>query len=249
MKNRAARLASTRGGGPLDKAIGDGKAMLLLESAGHVFAEKGFDRATGKEICAQAGMNAAAINYYFGGIEALYAEVLVEARERLVGTEALKAALKSVAAPKQRLRMVMETIVATLTGPASSSWMMRVLSREIIAPSPVAEVALRRNLSERLAVIRSIAAGIAGLPEGHPSVALGAVSVVAPCILLLIADRRAFQTAIPQLPTEPAEARAVVDHLVNFAVAGLEEIGRVARGNRTQSTSTGDTTSSDPQVS
>src|SRR5260370_36481377 len=61
----------------------------LLEAAGHVFAEKGFDRATGKEICERAGTNTAAINYYFGGMEGLYAAVVWEAHDRLVPFEAV----------------------------------------------------------------------------------------------------------------------------------------------------------------
>jgi AcrR family transcriptional regulator len=56
---------------------------LLLEAAGHVFAKKGFERSTAKEICERAGTNTAAVNYYFGGIEALYAAVLDEARSRI----------------------------------------------------------------------------------------------------------------------------------------------------------------------
>ena len=55
----------------------------LLEAAGHLFAQKGFDRATGKEICERAGTNSAAINYYFGGMDGLYAAVLEEANIKL----------------------------------------------------------------------------------------------------------------------------------------------------------------------
>ena len=40
----------------------------LLEAAGEIFAEKGLDRATGKEIADRAGTNSAAVNYYFGGL-------------------------------------------------------------------------------------------------------------------------------------------------------------------------------------
>ena len=67
----------------------------LLEIAGQVFAEKGFDAATGKEICKRAGANAAAVVYHFGGMEALYAAVLVEARSRLVSTQMIAAVVAS----------------------------------------------------------------------------------------------------------------------------------------------------------
>src|SRR6056297_739720 len=42
-----------------------------------IFAERGVDRATGKEITEAAGVNVAEINHHFGGAAALYGEVLV----------------------------------------------------------------------------------------------------------------------------------------------------------------------------
>lgn len=48
----------------------------LFEAAVQVFARKGYAQATVREICAEAGANVAAVNYYFGGKEKLYAEVL-----------------------------------------------------------------------------------------------------------------------------------------------------------------------------
>ncbi len=66
----------------------------LLEAAGHVFAEKGFDRATGKEICPNgpAPMPPPSTTIS-AGIDGLYAAVLEEANRRLVPVEALSAAI------------------------------------------------------------------------------------------------------------------------------------------------------------
>lgn len=47
----------------------------LLASAVQVFAEKGFARASTREICQRAGTNGASINYYFGDKASLYREV------------------------------------------------------------------------------------------------------------------------------------------------------------------------------
>ena len=48
----------------------------LFCAAINVFAEKGFDGATVRDICFRVGANVAAVNYYFGGKESLYRSIL-----------------------------------------------------------------------------------------------------------------------------------------------------------------------------
>jgi AcrR family transcriptional regulator len=48
----------------------------LLEAAQEVFAERGFAAASVREICAKAGVNIAAVNYYFRDKERLYIEAV-----------------------------------------------------------------------------------------------------------------------------------------------------------------------------
>jgi len=50
--------------------------QALLDHATEAFAENGFDRASVRDITGRATVNQAAINYHFGGKEALYREVL-----------------------------------------------------------------------------------------------------------------------------------------------------------------------------
>src|SRR5260370_18652295 len=98
----------------------------LLEAAGHVFAEKGFDRATGKEICERAGTNTAAVNYYFGGIEGLYAAVVREAHDRFVPFAAASAAVAGKADARAKLEAILELLARALTGPACAAWALRL---------------------------------------------------------------------------------------------------------------------------
>ena len=51
----------------------------LLASAEDIFAEKGFDAASIREISTAAGVNLASIKYYFGDKEGLYIEAVKHA--------------------------------------------------------------------------------------------------------------------------------------------------------------------------
>ena len=58
------------------RATPDPTREKLLEAAGPVFANRGYQAAKIREICEGAGGNVAAINYHFGDKLGLYTEVL-----------------------------------------------------------------------------------------------------------------------------------------------------------------------------
>lgn len=104
----------------------------LLEAAGQVFAAKGFEAATAKEICRLAGTNTAAVNYYFGGINCLYVAVVDEARRRLINHDEMMAILSSKLDAWSKLEAAFGVIVRVATGPIASSWVLRIIGREFL---------------------------------------------------------------------------------------------------------------------
>jgi TetR/AcrR family transcriptional regulator, regulator of cefoperazone and chloramphenicol sensitivity len=204
----------------------------LLEAAGQVFAEKGFERSTAKEISERAGANTAAVNYYFGGIDALYAAVLEEARSRIFSDQAIENAIAGKTSPKEKLEAVFGVVVETLLGPVSSSWVLRVLGRDMVTPTTASDAAKEKLILPRALILRRFIAEFVDLPEDHPAVARACVSVMAPFCMLILADRRRMKRALPTLGLEPDDSPAMAHHLVQFAIAGLEAIGRDARKKR-----------------
>ena len=196
----------------------------LIEVAGQVFAEQGFDGATGQGICRRAGVNSAAIVYHFGGMSGLHRAVLAEAQRRLVSTEALTAAVKGERSPRRRLETFLGLVVRALTSPVSQSWAGRLFSREWVTPSTVYGPTHDRALAARSRALKSIVSALTGRPANHPLVARGCISVMAPCALLLLVNRRKLQRLLPQLHITAESAPSITRHLVDFALAGLRAI-------------------------
>jgi len=68
----------------------DSPRHRIIEAARVVFAEKGFDAATTRDIAEHAGVNQAMIHYYFGSKRQLYQRVLITQMYLLFGTIAPK---------------------------------------------------------------------------------------------------------------------------------------------------------------
>jgi AcrR family transcriptional regulator len=56
-------------------AVSDNNRKKLLRAAAELFAEKGYDAVSTRDLCNKAEVNVAAISYYFGGKDGLYLEV------------------------------------------------------------------------------------------------------------------------------------------------------------------------------
>jgi AcrR family transcriptional regulator len=198
----------------------------LLEAAGRIFATEGFDGATGQDICRKARVNPAAIVYHFGGMAGLYRAVLNEALRRLGTTEALTDAVKAERDPRRQLEAFLSLIVQTLTSPVSQAWPGKLFGREFISPSTVYGEAHDRALAARSKLLKSIVSALTGKPTNDPQVARSCISIMAPCALLLLVDRRKLQRLMPALKLTAAAGPQLTQHLVNFAFAGLAMIAR-----------------------
>ena len=193
----------------------------LLEIAGQVFSEKGFAGTTGKEICRRAKANVAAINYHFQSLDGLYAAVLKEATRRLPSVQALRTALTRESEPEAKLTAIFDLAVRAITGPVSSSWVVGVVGREALNPSPAYVALKKREWRPKMLVLRGVVAEIMQLPPSHPAVERSCMSALAPCSLLLLVDRSLLKRAFPRFGFSPKDAGAITEHLVRFSLGGM----------------------------
>lgn len=199
--------------------------QLLLEAAGEVFAGRGFDRATGGEICEPFDISPALISYYFGGMEGLYTAVLAEAGDRLAVFESFLSELPESLDAEGRLRALMKNWADTILGARASSWMFRVSVREFVNPTPMSDALRAKHPLPWMAFLRENVGELMGLSPEHPAVSRGCLAVTAPLMILMIADRHGMKSAFPRAGFTARGAGELVDDLVVYAVAGLAALG------------------------
>jgi hypothetical protein len=152
--------------------------------------------------------------------------VLAEAQQRLVSTEALAASVSAERDPRRQLEAFIGLIVRAVTSPVSQSWAGRLFGREWITPSKVYGPMHDRLLATRARMLKSIVGALTGYPPGHPLVARACISVMAPCALLLLMNRRKLHRLVPSLRVTAESANQLAQHLVAFALAGLHAISQ-----------------------
>jgi AcrR family transcriptional regulator len=192
----------------------------VLAAAGPVFAEKGYRDATVREICTRAGVNVAAVNYYFGDKERLYVESLKQAH-RMRAERVPLPTWKPDTPAGRRLRDFIKTLLVRMLEESSASWQAQIMLREISQPSGACEELVREFIRPHFELLQSILDDL--LPVDVPPARrhLIAFSIVGQCLHYRVAGN------VVRLLVEPEEFNRLdpdrlADHITEFSLAALE---------------------------
>ena len=143
----------------------DDPRRRILNAAGPIFAEKGYEAATVREICQAAEVNVAAVNYYFGGKERLYEEALRQAHPARSGP-APDFAWPEGTPPEQKLEDFIRWLLVHMLSVQKSPWQERLFVREIMDPTPAFRELLREHFRTGFERLQKILDEI--LPDDMP---------------------------------------------------------------------------------
>ena len=114
---------------------GDDAKRRLLDAAGPVFSQFGFDGATVRQICRAAGVNIAAVGYHFGDKFGLYREVFRAVRSRCPANHAISEPIGLTA--REELHVLISTMVSQMLSHDDSGWESQLMMREMNRPTEV----------------------------------------------------------------------------------------------------------------
>src|SRR5258708_731281 len=119
----------------LSKAASVETRDRLLEAAGEVFAEKGFHRATVREICRRAQADVAAVNYHYYDKEGLYTAALKHYAEVALHKYPPTLDLGRNATANARLRVFIRSLMFRLLDKGRPAWHGKLMAREMFEPT------------------------------------------------------------------------------------------------------------------
>jgi AcrR family transcriptional regulator len=154
----------------------------LLEVACRLFADRGVDAVSVRDVCTAAGANVAAVAYHFGGKEGLHLEALRTAL-RTMHERTASYRKPNHPDPTTRLLAHLASFAACLLGAEADSAGPRMILRELARPSAalrrVAEEFMRPNFDELRAHVAALAAPMP--PAELDLHVLGAVALFVHC--------------------------------------------------------------------
>jgi AcrR family transcriptional regulator len=128
----------------------------LLEAAGQIFAERGFEGASVRDICERAAVNIAAVNYYFRDKERLYIEAVKSACRREEENVPLPAWPPGTQA-RQKLRDFIHTLAQRMVdGGRSPQWQRQLIMRELAQPTEACTEWVRDHIRPTCEVLSGI---------------------------------------------------------------------------------------------
>lgn len=187
----------------------------LLRSAGPVFADRGYDGATVREICGIANVNIASVGYYFGDKLGLYREVIREIQNDKTRRFPIPDVLTH-ADPTQRLFAFVRTLLKRMLEDGEDGWQVRLLMREMEQPTEALDTIVLNHFMPVFEQLCSTLAQI--IPHEIEAIPLEhlALSVIGQCL-----HYRVSRQAISRLLSPSSERMSINELAVHITSVTL----------------------------
>jgi len=194
----------------------------LLNTAGEIFAEKGYHAATVREICQKAAVNIASVSYYFGDKERLYVETVKHAA---MGCEAAGPLPEwgPDTPPAAKLHGFIRAFLERMVVNREPAWHGLLIMREIFQPTRACaefvEAFVRPTFQRLQGILDEL------VPPGVPEVKrhLLGFSIIGQCLHYRLA-RNVMLLLVGQQEFDSYTVGQLAEHITDFSLAGLERL-------------------------
>jgi AcrR family transcriptional regulator len=200
----------------------------LLAAAGELFAKKGFHTATVRDICQRAGVNIAAVNYYFRSKEELYEAVCNYSLDIAVNKYSPTLNLSDDATPEQRLHTFIRSLLYSMLDKGQPSWHETLVTREMNNPTRAIDSMVERTIKPRNKLLFSIVNDFLGKGTEEELVRHCCLSIIGQCLHYRYAQP-VIRRLYPKQKFDAAGIETLANHIARFSLYALRQL-RSERG-------------------
>jgi len=222
---------SVFGGISMNSTESDTTRERIVTAAGEIFAERGFEGTTVRDICQRAGANIAAVNYYFGDKQRLYVEAVIQAHRWRMEQFPLPPWPEGTPAEK-RLEDFITTFVRRVRSGPEGTWHSKLMMREMAHPTDACAELAQSSIRPQFQILLEILRQLMPADASHEELRLTAFSIVGQCLFYHFAD-----PVIRNLLSADEYGSLAIErlsrHITDFSLAAIERNHKSSRGPRT----------------
>lgn len=148
----------------------------IIDAAGELFAERGVNGVTVRDIAAKAETQISALNYHFRGKDALHREVLLEASRRTSFSEEDQQQLLQLA-PEDALYVIISETLKLYRSQPTTNWENALLTRECHNAGPVFTEIAQSHFRPQTDFVAEIVARAVDKTAADPQVRFAVISL------------------------------------------------------------------------
>lgn len=198
----------------------DDTPTRILYAAGPIFAEKGFESATVREICAAAGVNLASVNYHFGDKETLYLRT-VNLAHMLRLEQVPPPSLASDVPPEEKLRRFIHVMLSRMLGTRELGWQTHLMMREMIEPTAACKQIVEEFIQPQLRLLVNVLSELLPVETAEYRQYQIAFSVVGQCLHYRVAQEFVALLVPDDVRREHYTIDSLCEHITAFTLAAL----------------------------
>jgi len=193
----------------------------LIEAAAILFADRGFENVTVREICKESRANVAAVNYHFGDKAGLYRAVVMHAIKVMQDANEQSQRAGDGQSPEDQIRSFVRVFVGRLNGDNPNAWIYRLIAREMQHPTEALELVMTQVVQPRMEYLCNVAGAVMGMPPAVPRVKRSAASLQSQCLL---AARKMPAAIEKNWGTSMRDLDVAVAHITDFSLGGMRAL-------------------------
>jgi TetR/AcrR family transcriptional regulator, regulator of cefoperazone and chloramphenicol sensitivity len=192
----------------------------IADAAGEIFAVRGYDATTVRDICQRAGANIAAVNYYFGDKQRLYVEAVVRAHRWRMEQARLPEWSPDTPA-ETKLADFIATFVRRVRGGPEGTWHTRLMMREMSNPTAACAELVQSSIRPQFEILLQILRELLPDETSDDELRLMAFSIVGQCLFYHFADP-VIRNLLSADEYAAQDVNKLARHITRFSLAALE---------------------------